>query len=209
VGPALRAHPCDAGLSFLGLLVFRSRNLSRAFGEAGFIFNPSSRWLTVLSLGPPCSACCWCAKRPLSRRPSRAPTRASTALPPGFRAWVALRMVVGLALTVSSASIVVCGFGAVYVGIGAQFRLADQVPDKEQAVQAGGRLDAKLPAPIRSDVLIKFPEGASLYAPQTLDAIAEVHQILEKQAGRRQRLVSGNVAPLARPETGQVGRRRR
>ncbi|MCX7309793.1 MAG: MMPL family transporter, partial [Afipia sp.] len=33
------------------------------------------------------------------------------------------------------------------------------------------------------DVLIEFPKGADLYAPQTLQTIAEVHSMLEKQAG--------------------------
>src|SRR6202040_2245152 len=64
-----------------------------------------------------------------------------------------------------------------------RYRLADQVPDKQQAVAASNRLDAKLTGANPIDVLIEFPRGASLYAPETLEAIAEVHTILEKQAG--------------------------
>ena len=33
------------------------------------------------------------------------------------------------------------------------------------------------------DVLIEFPKGASLYAPDTLKTIAEVHAMVEKSAG--------------------------
>jgi uncharacterized protein len=79
--------------------------------------------------------------------------------------------------------IVVGGLAAVYVNLEPRYRLADQVPDKRQAVEASSRLDAKLTGANPIDVLIEFPQGASLYAPETLAAIAAVHSIVEKQAG--------------------------
>ena len=79
--------------------------------------------------------------------------------------------------------LVVALLGAAYFGLHPSWRLADEVPDQEQAVQASGRLDAKLTGANPIDVLIKFPDGVDLYAPQTLDTIAEVHQALEDQAG--------------------------
>jgi hypothetical protein len=57
------------------------------------------------------------------------------------------------------------------------------VPDKRQAVEASSRLDAKLTGANPIDVLIEFPKGAGLYAPQTLATIAAVHSVIEKQAG--------------------------
>ena len=57
------------------------------------------------------------------------------------------------------------------------------MPDKRQAVEASGRLDAKLTGANPIDVLIEFPKGASLYDDQTLATIAAVHSIVEKQAG--------------------------
>ena len=57
------------------------------------------------------------------------------------------------------------------------------MPDKQQAVAASGRLDAKLTGANAIDVLIEFPKGASLYSPDTLQTIAEVHATVEKQAG--------------------------
>jgi predicted RND superfamily exporter protein len=57
------------------------------------------------------------------------------------------------------------------------------VPDKRQAVAASGRLDAKLTGANPIDVLIEFPKGASLYAPDTLKVIAEVHSTVEAAAG--------------------------
>jgi predicted RND superfamily exporter protein len=86
----------------------------------------------------------------------------------------------------------------VYANLEPRYRLADQVPDKQQAVEASGRLDAKLTGANPIDVLIEFPKGASLYAPETLQTIADVHSTVEKTAG------VGNVwsletsAPLAR-----------
>src|ERR1700716_2011494 len=64
-----------------------------------------------------------------------------------------------------------------------RYRLADQVPDKQQAVAASGRLDAKLTGANAIDVLIELPKGASLYAPETLQTIADVHALVEKQKG--------------------------
>jgi uncharacterized protein len=57
------------------------------------------------------------------------------------------------------------------------------VPDKQQAVAASTRLDVKLTGANPIDVLIEFSPAVSLYAPETLDVIAQVHSLLEKQAG--------------------------
>ena len=75
------------------------------------------------------------------------------------------------------------GLALIYANLEPRYRLADQVPDKQQAVEASGRLDAKLTGANPIDVLIEFPKGASLYAPETLATIADVHAIVEKQAG--------------------------
>ena len=42
------------------------------------------------------------------------------------------------------AVLVVAGLGTIYANLQPRYRLADQVPDKQQAVQASSRLDAKL-----------------------------------------------------------------
>src|SRR5262249_39902156 len=64
-----------------------------------------------------------------------------------------------------------------------RYRLADQVPDREQAVKASGRLDAKLTGANPFDVYIQFPKSASLYSLETLAVIADWHALLERQAG--------------------------
>jgi uncharacterized protein len=73
---------------------------------------------------------------------------------------------------------VVGSLAVVYANLEPRYRLADQVPDKQQAVAASGRLDAKLTGANPIDVLIEFPKGASLYGPETLQTIAEVHAVV-------------------------------
>ena len=56
-------------------------------------------------------------------------------------------------------------------------------PTRSRRWQASRRLDAKLTGANPIDVLIEFPKGISLYAPETLATIAEVHAAVENQAG--------------------------
>src|SRR4029450_10122238 len=100
-----------------------------------------------------------------------------------FCYWIAVRMVSRPGLFSLIAVLFVGSLAVVYANLEPRYRLADQVPDKRQAVEASGRLDAKLTGANPIDVLIEFPKGASLYAPETLQTIADVHTIVEKQAG--------------------------
>jgi len=100
-----------------------------------------------------------------------------------FCAWIAVRMVGRPGLFSLIALLVVVGLGAIYASLEPRYRLADQVPDKQQAVEASSRLDAKLTGANPIDVLIEFPKGKSLYDKETLDTIAAVHSVIEKQAG--------------------------
>jgi len=87
------------------------------------------------------------------------------------------------------AAVIVTGLG--YVHLTPHYRLADQVPDKEQALAATARLDQKLTGANPVHVMISWQGGAegsgdhrrSLYDPETLDIIAEAHQVLEQKAG--------------------------
>jgi hypothetical protein len=79
--------------------------------------------------------------------------------------------------------LIVIGLGVAYANLDPRYRLADQVPDKQQAVAASSRLDAKLTGANPVDILVELPKGGSLYAPETLQVIADVHAIVEKQAG--------------------------
>ena len=100
-----------------------------------------------------------------------------------FCYWIAVRMVSRPGLFSLIAVILVAGLGYIYATLEPRYRLADQVPDKRQAVAASSRLDAKLTGANPIDVLIEFPKGASLYAPDTLKTIADVHAMVETAAG--------------------------
>jgi uncharacterized protein len=79
--------------------------------------------------------------------------------------------------------VVIAGLGFVYSGLQPSYRLSDQVPDREQATVASGRLDAELAGSNPVYVLITLPPGTGLYAPQTLATIADTHTALESQPG--------------------------
>jgi predicted RND superfamily exporter protein len=100
-----------------------------------------------------------------------------------FCEWIAVRMVNRPGLYSAIGLAVVAGLALIYAHLEPRYRLADQVPDKQQAVAASNRLDAKLTGANPIDILIRFPAGQSLYSPQSLQTIADVHSILEKEPG--------------------------
>ena len=67
-----------------------------------------------------------------------------------FCAWIAVKMVNRPVLYSAIAVIVVAGLGVVYAQLPARYRLADQLPDREEPVQAGKLIDSELHGEIRS-----------------------------------------------------------
>jgi predicted RND superfamily exporter protein len=100
-----------------------------------------------------------------------------------FCAWIAARMVSHAGLYSLLSVVIVGGLALIYANLEPRYRLADQVPDREQAVDASHRLDAKLNGANPIDVLIEFRKGKSLYDPETLATIAAVHATVEQQPG--------------------------
>jgi predicted RND superfamily exporter protein len=74
-------------------------------------------------------------------------------------------------------------FGLAHLTLEPRYRMADQVPDREQALKAVNRLDTKLTGANPVDVMIELPAGVTFYEPGPLGVVAEVHAIVEKQAG--------------------------
>ena len=179
VGPACVLTHGTAGISFIALQ-FSSSDLIRTFGEAGLMATVIAL-LAVLSLVPLLGVL-------LIRKESdfAVAIKGADIGVDGLRQfcrWVAVRMVSHPGLYSLIGLLVVAGLGFVYANLEPRYRLADQVPDKRQAVEASSRLDAKLTGANPIDVLIEFPKGANLYDAQTLATIAAVHSIVEKQAG--------------------------
>ena len=179
VGPACVLTHATTGLSFLGLM-FSDSDLIRTFGQAGFI-SMIVALVTVLSMVPVLGILLIRNDAVFAANIKGADTGVDALR--RFCGWVAANMVSRPGVILLLALILVGGLGAIYFGLEPRYRLADQVPDREQAVAASAQLDAKLTGANPIDVLIKFPKGAGLYAPQTLDVIAKVHAALEGQTG--------------------------
>ena len=179
VGPACVLTHATAGVSFIALQ-FSSSDLIRTFGEAGLIAVVVA--LVAVIMGVPLLGV-------LLIRNETAFVAAvrdmDTALDWLRRlcSWIAIRMVArpGLYSLLSLIVVVVLSLG--YTQLQPRYRLADQVPDRQRAVQASNRLDVKLTGANPFDVYIQFPKGASLYDANTLNAIADVHGLLERQTG--------------------------
>jgi uncharacterized protein len=179
VGPACVLTHATAGVSFIALQ-FSSSDLIRTFGEAGLIAVAVA--LVAVIMGVPLLGV-------LLIRNEAAFVAAvrdmDTALDWLRRlcSWIAIRMVArpGLYSLLSLIVVVVLSLG--YIQLEPRYRLADQVPDRQRAVQASNRLDVKLTGANPFDVYIQFPKGASLYDANTLGVIADVHALLERQTG--------------------------
>jgi len=179
IGPACVLTHGTAGLSFVALL-FSDSDLIRTFGEAGLIACIIAL-VAVLTLVPLLGVL-------LVRREAVFVAKVKGAdfavdLLTRFCAWIAARMVRHAGLYSLIAVLVVAGLGFVYANLQPRYRLADQVPDKQQAVQASSRLDAKLTGANPIDVLVELPKAESLYSPETLQTIADVHATVERTAG--------------------------
>jgi predicted RND superfamily exporter protein len=180
VGPACVLATATAAASFIALL-FSDSALIRTFGIAGAL-STAIALVVGLSLVP-------LLTRALIPRNARAYAtnlkrhdRAMNALK-RFCGWIAERGVRHPQTVVAFGLLVVLAFGAIYVTLLPRYRLADQVPDREQAVAASEQLDEKLTGANPLHVMVDYPKGKSLYDPDVLKVIADVHSILETQSG--------------------------
>ena len=179
VGPACVLTHGTAGISFIALQ-FSDSELIRKFGEAGLAATIIAL-VAVLSLVPVFGVLFVRNEKIFAVKFQSADAGVQALR--NFCYWIAVRMVGRPGLFSLLALVLVAGLGFIYATLEPRYRLADQVPDKRQAVEASSRLDAKLTGANPIDVLIEFPKGASLYAPDTLKIIAEVHAMVEKSAG--------------------------
>jgi predicted RND superfamily exporter protein len=179
VGPACVLTHCTAGLSFIALM-FSNSDLIRAFGEAGLTATVIAL-VAVLSLVPLFGVLLVRREQVFAEKIKTADWGVNALR--AFCAWIAVRMTARPALWSLLGLLVVAGLTIIYINLEPRYRLADQVPDKKQAVEASGRLDAKLTGANPIDILIEFPKDKNLYADETLQTIAEVHATIEKAAG--------------------------
>lgn len=179
VGPACVLTHGTAGISFIALQ-FSDSDLIRKFGEAGLAATIIAL-ITVLSLVPVFGVLFVRNEKIFAVKFQSADAGVQALR--NFCYWIAVRMVGRPGLFSLIAVLFVGGLGVIYGHLEPRYRLADQVPDKRQAVAASNRLDAKLTGANPVNVLIQFPKGESLYSPETLQTIADVHATVEKAAG--------------------------
>jgi hypothetical protein len=160
--------------------LFAKSELIRTFGEAGIIATVVAL-IAVLTLVPLLGVLLVHKETTFAAAIKGAD--AAVDMLRSFCGWIAHRMVSRPGLYALISVMAIASLAFVYVNLQPRYRLADLVPDKEKSVEASGRLDAKLTGANPLDILVEFPKDASLYAPETLDTMAEVHSILEQQAG--------------------------
>src|SRR6202011_361847 len=153
VGPACVLTHGTAGISFIALQ-FSNSDLIRKFGEAGLAATIIAL-IAVLSLVPVFGVLLVRNEKVFAVKFQSAD--AGVQMLRNFCYWIAVRMVSRPGLFSLIAVIFVGGLAVIYANLEPRYRLADQVPDKQQAVAASGRLDAKLTGANAIDVLIEFP----------------------------------------------------
>ena len=179
VGPACVLTHTTTMVSFVALL-FSDSDLIRTFGEAGLL-TTAIALVTVLVLLPLLAFTLVRGEAKLAQSTARADTAIN--LLRGFCRWIAERMVSHPGLY-SLIAIVVCVIlSLIYTNLQPRYRLADQVPNNEQAVTANGSLDRKLTGANPIDVLIEFPKGEDLYSPATLATLEAVQRTTSSEPG--------------------------
>jgi uncharacterized protein len=179
VGPACVLAHATALLSFLALLISQS-GLIRTFGLAGALAVCISFVAVILVL--PLLGLILVRKEETLARDRSPADRLMDGLG-DIVGWIVDRVVHWPALTtlVALVAFTVCGWA--YLQLEPRYRLADQVPDREQALGATGRIDEKLTGANPVHIMIEWKTGEGLFTPVPLEVIAKTHEILEKQAG--------------------------
>jgi uncharacterized protein len=177
VGPACVLTHATAALSFVALQ-FSASDLIRTFGKAGLV-------ATLLALAAILLLTPLIGVLVLREDPSFVAGIKSHDLGVAtlrrFCGFIAGRMVTRPGLYSFFGLAIVAALCLNYASLEPRYRLADQVPDREQAVAANQRLDVELTGANPIDALIEFPPAASLYDARTLDVIGAVHSTLASQ----------------------------
>lgn len=179
VGPACVLAHGAVLLSFLALL-FSDSGLIRAFGEAGAMATCIS-FIAVMMVLPVLALLLIQNEGKLARdvTPADGMMDALGTFVGEIVDGVVKRPVFYTVLGFSLFAV----FAWAHLQLEPRYRLADQVPDREQALAASDRIDTKLTGSNPFHVMIKWNDGSSLYDPGVLSAIAATHEALEKAAG--------------------------
>jgi uncharacterized protein len=179
VGPACVLAHATALLSFAALLISQS-GLIRTFGLAGILSTGISFIAVILVL--PLLGYVFIRNEAKLAKASAPADRLMDGL--GVMVgWIVDRVVARPLATSLVGFGLFAVFTAAYLQLEPRYRLADQVPDREQALGATGRLDEKLTGASPVHIMVEWKTGESLYSEKPLAVIARTHEILEKTAG--------------------------
>lgn len=179
VGPACVLAHGAALLSFLALL-FSESGLIRTFGQAGAMATCIS-FVAVIVVLPLLAILFIRNEGKLAR--DRTPADGMMDKLGTFVGSIVDRVVRHpVAYTVLGLSLFAL-FSFLHLQLEPRYRLADQVPDREQALDASGRIDQKLTGANPFHVMIRWKDGTKLYDPAPLAVIEATHLALEKAAG--------------------------
>jgi predicted RND superfamily exporter protein len=179
VGPACVLAHGTAMLSFAALL-FSQSGLIRTFGEAGMLAVTVSFVAIILVL--PLLGLLFIRNEASLARAHAPADRLMDAL--GLLVgWIVDRVVARPLVTSLIGFALFALFTSAYLKLEPRYRLADQVPDREQALGATGRIDEKLTGASPVHIMIEWKTGEPLYSDKPLEVIAKTHEILEKTAG--------------------------
>ena len=179
VGPACVLTHTTTMVSFVALL-FSDSDLIKTFGEAGLL-TTAIALVTVLILLPLLAVTLVRGEAKLASSTAKSDTAVNMLR--SFCRWIAERMVShpGLYSLIGIAVCVVLSI--IYSNLEPRYRLADQVPNNEQAVTANGSLDRELTGANPIDVLVELPQGQDLYSPATLSTIEAVQRTTAGEPG--------------------------
>lgn len=179
VGPACVLAHGVALLSFLALLISQSA-LIRTFAMAGALAVLIS-FVAVILVLPLMGLFLIRNEAKLAR--DRSPADRLMDGLGTLVGWIVDRVVRWPLLTTTVAVASFLYLGQAYLQLEPRYRLADQVPDREQALGATASIDRKLTGANPIHVMIEWKTGQSLYSPEPIEVIARAHEILEKEAG--------------------------
>lgn len=179
VGPACVLAHGAVLLSFLALQ-FSESGLIRTFGLAGALATMIS-FVAVIIVLPLLGVCLIRNEDKLSR--DRTPADALMDGLGRFVGNIVDRVTLHPITYTTIAVILFTIFGYLHLQLEPRYRLADQVPDREQALAATGRLDEKLTGANPVHIMIDWKDGTPLFSPTVMDVIKETHETLEKTAG--------------------------
>lgn len=177
VGPACVLSHAAALVSFLALFTSDS-GLIRSFAAAGAVATLVS-YVAVIGVMPLIG---FVLVRRTGATTATSSDRAMAAVGT-LVGWIVDRVVARPGVVTGAGLLLLAIFSWNYLSLEPRYRLADQVPDREQALKATSRLDSKLTGSNPVHVMVEWSDGQALFSAGPMKAIADVHAVVASASG--------------------------